>query len=187
MIAELTQSITSPKKPLTAMTIDTLLIVAGVVNGDTAKFRRAIMKAFAANVLIFNSSGNTNSNLDEHPHYPTKYQEVIGVAGTNQKDLKVDDSNYGSIVSVSAPGFNIYTTQPEGEYIFDGGTSMASPFVAGLAALILSVDKNLTNIRVREIIENSADNIDNLNQPFSGKLGKGRINAKAAILHLIQV
>ena len=54
---------------------------------------------------------------------------------------------------------------------------MASPLVAGLAALIWSKNPTLSNSQVRQIIENNCDDIDSLNPGFEGKLGKGRVNA----------
>jgi DNA-binding beta-propeller fold protein YncE len=83
---------------------------------------------------------------------------------------------------VSAPGVNIWSTWPDDTYAFQDGTSMASPHVAGLAALVMSRNRLLTVAQVRAIIETNSDNIDALNLPaFAGKLGRGRINAFRAL------
>jgi hypothetical protein len=76
---------------------------------------------------------------------------------------------------------NIYSSIPDDTYEFMDGTSMAAPHVTGLAALIWSRNRTLTNQQVRKIIEISCDNIDAQNPGFVGKLGKGRINAYRAL------
>jgi subtilisin family serine protease len=151
------------------------------MSGDHAGVHNAIINAVNNNVVVVFAAGNAHSNIDVQPQYPAVYPEVIAVAATDQKDVRAWFSNYGGKVDVSAPGENIYSTVPDNAYGFKDGTSMASPHVAGLAALIWSRNSTLTNQQVRDIIESTCDNIDAKNPAFVGKLGKGRINAFRAL------
>jgi len=151
------------------------------MNGDHAGVHNAIINAVSRNVVVIFAAGNWNLDINVTPQYPAVYPEVIAVAATDQQDGKASFSNYGARVDVSAPGVNIYSTFPNDTYAFLDGTSMASPHVAGLAALIWSRNRTLSNQQVRKIIESTCDNIDANNPGFVGKLGKGRINAFKAI------
>ncbi|MDZ4722020.1 MAG: S8 family serine peptidase [Roseiflexaceae bacterium] len=147
------------------------------MSGDHAGVHNAIINAVSKNVVVVFAAGNANTNIDVTPQYPAVYPETIAVAATNQSDVRASFSNFGTKVDVSAPGVNIYSSFPDDTYTFLDGTSMASPHVTGLAALIWSRNNTLTNAQVRAIIENNCDNIDAQNPGFVGKLGKGRINA----------
>ncbi len=152
------------------------------MNGDHAGVHNAIMNAVNNNVVVVFAAGNSDMDLDVTPQYPAVYPEVIAVAATDQQDIKASFSNYGTKVDVSAPGENIYSTYLDDTYAFLDGTSMAAPHVAGLAALIWSRNRTLTNQQVRHIIEMTCDNIDAHQNPIhAGKLGKGRINAFRAL------
>jgi hypothetical protein len=127
------------------------------------------------------AAGNNNQNTDITPQYPGVYPEVIAVAALDQQDRKAIfptwGSNFGSNVDVSAPGVNIWSTVLVNNYGFKSGTSMAAPHVAGLAALVWSRNRSLTNQQVRQVIQDTCDNIDAANPGFIGQLGRGRINA----------
>ncbi|CAI4033386.1 Thermophilic serine proteinase [Nitrospira tepida] len=152
------------------------------MNGDHTGVHHAIVNAVGKNVIVVFAAGNANADIDVTPQYPAVYPEVIAVAATNQQDRRAAFSNYGTKVDVSAPGVNVYSTYPNDNYAFLDGTSMASPHVAGLAALVWSRNQTLTNQQVRKIIEDTCDNIDVKNPGYAGKLGKGRINAFRALL-----
>lgn len=97
----------------------------------------AINYANSKHVILVASSGNDGEN---ETVYPAAYQNVIGVASTNNQDQRSSFSNYGNqIVWVAAPGEGVITTYPFGLYAAGWGTSFSSPFVAGTADLILSV------------------------------------------------
>ncbi len=151
------------------------------MSGDHAGVHNAIIKAVQSNVLVCFAAGNANQNIDKIPQYPAIYPEVVAVAATDQQDVRAWFSNYGNKVDVSAPGVNIYSTVPNNSFSYKDGTSMSSPHVAGLAALIWSHNPDLSNAQVRKIIEDSCDNIDAKNPGFAGLLGKGRINAFRAL------
>ncbi|MBL7739342.1 MAG: S8 family serine peptidase [Chitinophagaceae bacterium] len=153
------------------------------MSGDHTGVRNAIINAVSKNVVVCFAAGNANTDIDVTPQYPAVYPEVIAVAATNQKDVRASFSNYGTKVDVSAPGVNIYSSIPDNTYTYLDGTSMASPHVAGLAALIWSRNKTLTNAQVRNIIQSTCDNIDAKNPGFAGRLGRGRINAYHALMN----
>jgi subtilisin family serine protease len=103
--------------------------------------RQAIARAERAGVIFVAAAGNSASNNDERPHYPSSFDlsNVLAVAATDSDDNLAYFSNYGaSAVDIAAPGHNILSTFPGGQYKFLSGTSMAAPHVAGLAALVIS-------------------------------------------------
>ncbi|MBA7512202.1 hypothetical protein ES705_04206 [subsurface metagenome] len=152
--------------------------------------RDAINDAYSEGCLLVAASGNENQS---YVAYPAAYDNVIAVGATNQSDERCDPvdwgagygSNYGAELDVVAPGHNILSTVQMGtgplgsNYDSMGGTSMATPFVSGLAALILSQLGGLAPSDVRRIIEKTADDIwpPGLDQ----KTGWGRINAYNAL------
>ena len=151
------------------------------MNGDHTGVRTAIQNAVNRNVVVVFAAGNDNQNTDTTPQYPGVYPEVISVAALDQQDRKATfptwGSNFGSNVDVSAPGVNIWSTVPTNTYGFKEGTSMAAPHVAGVAVLVWSRNRGLTNQQVRQVIQDTCDNIDAANPGFVGQLGRGRINA----------
>ncbi len=136
--------------------------------------------------LVIFAAGNTGT---PKKLYPAAYDRVICVAATNNKDKKTFYSTYGNWVDISAPGgefgglTDVMSINGYGDYLFDHGTSMASPHVAGVAALLASYMKGKTSASdVREILLSTTDNIDALNPNFIGKIGTGRLNAYQALL-----
>lgn len=129
--------------------------------------------------LVVFASGNDGTD-DPSWGYPASYAPVMGVAASDQSDRLPNWSNYGSYVDITAPGAGIISTVVGGYDSYDG-TSMACPHVAGVAALVASYAPGLTAAAVRQILEDSADNIDSLNPNRVGQLGSGRLNAFAAL------
>lgn len=140
-------------------------------------------------IVLLASAGNDNVST---PHYPSGYNYVISTASTNSDDKKSYFSNYGTSIDLCAPGGSAspspdgllsttFNSSNLGYYDLMQGTSMATPFAAGLAGLILSVNPDLTPDQVEEIMKSTCDNIDAQNPDYIGKLGAGRINAFRAI------
>lgn len=135
--------------------------------------------------LIFASAGNINSTT---PNYPGAYNHVYCVASVESNDVKSTISNYGTWVDISAPGSNILSTTPytsSPNYLSYSGTSMSTPLVSGLAALMLSKSPNMTRSDVLHCISSTAANIYTLagNSAFitGNLLGAGRLDAAAAM------
>ena len=132
--------------------------------------------------LFFAAAGNARNDNDTRKFYPASYdlENIVAVASTNNNDNRSSFSNYGATsVDLGAPGSFIYSTLPKNGYTSYSGTSMATPHVAGVGALLLAEDPNLTDKKVKEIILNSVDEIDAL----KGKtVTGGRLNAHEALL-----
>ncbi|PLT46520.1 Protease [Paenibacillus pasadenensis] len=113
----------------------------------------AIKYAYDKDVVLVAASGNDNS---EQPGYPAAYPEVFAVGSTDSRGQKSSFSNYGDYIDAAAPGDSIASTYPGSQYAALSGTSMASPHVAALAALIRSLNPQLTNVEVYDIMRSTA-------------------------------
>ncbi len=137
----------------------------------------AINYAWSKGVVVVAAAGNYGNTA---PLYPAYYTNCIAVAATDSLDRLAGWSNYGDWVDVAAPGVGIYATLKNNGYGYKSGTSMASPHVAGLAALVFTTLSDTNgdgkfNDEVRSRIEASCDDIS-----ISG-IGSGRINAARAV------
>ena len=104
----------------------------------------AVDYAARHNVLLVASSGNTNSNF---VLYPARLPQVIAVAATNANNQHASFSNYGAEIDIAAPGDNILSLWLGGGYSTFSGTSMATAYVSGLAAVLLGYDNNARTVR----------------------------------------
>lgn len=132
----------------------------------------AIKYAESKDVLLVKAAGNDGVNIDEKQYFPNDAPDnvneicdnVINVGALNpsfDENLVGDYSNYGKInVDIFAPGTDIYSTIPQNNYDYKQGTSMASPHVAGVAALIRSYYPELSARQVKWIILNSGLKVD---------------------------
>lgn len=119
----------------------------------------AVERAKNAGILFVAAAGNENSSSDAAPFYPANFplENVIAVAATDNRDELSLFSNYGLLsVHVAAPGVHIFTTALKGKYAIVGGTSMAAPQIAGMAALLLSAHPEWDFAEIkRRLIESS--------------------------------
>ena len=134
--------------------------------------------AVAHGALIVGAAGNDSK---EDVIYPAGYKGTLAVGATNSSDQIAYFSNYGHGIDVMAPGVNIESTWKLNTYTSLSGTSMASPLVAGLAALVFSRFPNYTPGQVAEQIRVNSDDITTLNPSYAFLLGSGRINAYKAV------
>jgi subtilisin family serine protease len=136
----------------------------------------AVAAAHEAGILFVAAAGNNNSSS---PHYPSAYPHVLSVAATDQDDEKASFSNYGSSIDLAAPGVGILSCGLDGTYRKASGTSMATPHVAGLAALLLARNPAMTLDQLELVLTSSA--VD-LGDPGKDNIyGHGRIDAAAAV------
>lgn len=121
--------------------------------------------------IMIKSAGNNGGTIT----YPGTYRDEILVVGAiNQNGRKADFSCYGPKLDVMAPGVGIFSTLSygSGAYGYKDGTSMAAPHVAGLAALIIERNPNLTGQQVRNIIEQNTTKVDASRYPYSTVSGR---------------
>lgn len=140
--------------------------------------QQVIDYAISKGSLVVAAAGNSNS-INEF--YPAAFRGVFSVASTTSSDVKSSFSNYGRYIDVSAPGTNIYNTWQNDTYATLSGTSMASPLVAGLAALTKARFPSYNPIQIREQIRVNSDNINSVNPNFTDLMGYGRINAHSTL------
>ncbi len=147
-------------------------------SSSSSTLKNAIDYAWSKGVVLTCAAGNSGNTS---PTYPGYYPNCIAVAATDSNDQKASWSSYGDWVDVAAPGVNILSTFPNHPYSigknlnydYGSGTSMATPYVAGLASLLLGYNSGLTNNQVRRAIETYADDIAGTGNYWS----QGRINA----------
>jgi subtilisin family serine protease len=148
--------------------------------GGYSKFEDEIIQYVTQKGALVVAAAGNNGTFRES-YYPAAYNHVLAVAATDANDLKASFSNYGYYVDVCAPGTQIISTWRGNNYVYLEGTSMSSPHVAGVAALVKSVFPNYTPDQVAEKVRVSCDKIDDKNTLYAGKLGFGRINAYKAV------
>ena len=150
--------------------------------GFSQALEDAISAANAAGSLFVAAAGNGDIlgnpiDNDINPHYPSNYnvENIISVAAIDHNDQLATFSNFGATtVDIAAPGVNILSTTPGNTYSFFDGTSMATPHVTGVAALLLDFFPNLTVTELKSRILDGAVPIPTL----SGKVATGgRLNA----------
>ena len=147
-------------------------------SGSSTTGQNIINWANNQNIVLVAAAGNDDVSTI---FYPAGYTNVIAVASTTVGDAKSGFSNYGTWIDISAPGSAILSTIPGNGYAVKQGTSMASPMVAGLCGLMLSLNPTLPPSNIKSCLLSSADNIDAANSSYVGELGAGRINALAAM------
>ncbi len=144
----------------------------------------AIKRSNDAGAIFIAAAGNDSSNNDETPGYPASYNvaNIISVAAIDNTGTKAGFSNYGrSSVHLGAPGVNIYSSTG-GAYDSWSGTSMATPHVSGVAALVWSHEPQLTAIELKQRLLQTA-------RPVPGLKGKTKtgamVNAYMALTNTI--
>jgi thermitase len=146
--------------------------------GDNATLKAAVQSAYnnGNGVLIVAAAGNDgNATLN----YPAAYPEVVSVAATDNRDHRASFSNANSDVEIAAPGVNVESTYAGGLYMTLSGTSMATPHVAGVAAVIADLNPTANAATLRSKLDAAVDDIGPAGRDTS--FGFGRVNlCKAA-------
>ena len=141
----------------------------------------AIRNARNAGHIFVTAAGNNGSNNDQSPFYPAGYEldNVISVAATDRNDRLASFSNYGAAtVDLAAPGVDILSTKPNNAYATSSGTSMATPHVAGVVALVRGQHPELT---YREVIQQVLNSVDYVPALEGRTITAGRLNAARAV------
>ncbi|PIS11743.1 MAG: subtilase [Bdellovibrio sp. CG10_big_fil_rev_8_21_14_0_10_47_8] len=153
--------------------------------GESQTLKEAIQRANAAGALFVAAAGNDYSNNDTQPSYPASYNvpNVLAVAAIDNKGQLAAFSNYGKkSVHVAAPGVNVWSSVLNGKYASLSGTSMATPHVSGVAALLASADPSLTNLQLKERLIKTARPLASVREKVSSK---GMVDAYAAITNQV--
>jgi subtilisin family serine protease len=150
--------------------------------GSTQRSRAledVIRKAYEEGILFVAASGNASTDNDRSPHYPSSYNNVVSVAALDRNDQLASFSNFGvKSVQIAAPGKDILSTWLENDYEEHSGTSMATPVVAGVAALVVANEPRISVGDLHKKLLASVDKLDSL----KGKVASGgRINAAKAV------
>jgi len=161
--------------------------------GASSSLIQAIERAKASGILFVAAAGNTSPplNINTDPHYPASYDidNIISVLATTSSDTLASYSNYGSYaVDLGAPGgtdltqnnYNIFSDKPGQQYQHLAGTSMATPFVSGAAALVLGQRPTIDWWQAKTMILKSIDTLASL----QGKARtSGRLNAHSLLTY----
>lgn len=141
----------------------------------------AITASEQADILFVAAAGNDAVDNDQNPSYPSNYEHesVLSVASTDRNDEMSDFSQWGETsVDLGAPGSAILSTVPGNGYASYSGTSMATPHVAGAAALVLSINPDLKTNELKQLLMDSGDD----NAQLQGKTVSGkRLNVNQAL------
>jgi len=153
---------------------------ASVINCSFGSSSRAfadidvIDQATALGTLIVCAAGN--DGIDQ-AFYPAAYPPCLSVAATDSLDRLTSFSNINGTVDVASPGKDILATFPNNSYETLDGTSMASPIVAAIAAMVRMTHPAYSPEQTHATIKASTTSIDSLNLAFIGRMGTGRVNA----------
>jgi subtilisin family serine protease len=146
--------------------------------GASTTLQTAVRNAYnnGNGALIVAAAGNDgNATLN----YPAAYAEVVSVAATDSNDNRASFSNANSDVEIAAPGVNVLSTKRGGGYVAFSGTSMATPHVSGVAALIWGRNPGFSALQVRNKLDASVDDKGAAGRDPS--YGFGRVNLAKAL------
>jgi len=152
--------------------------------GYSTSFYNALVAARNAGHIFVAAAGNNGSNNDTVANYPSNYNldNVIAVAATDRNNALATFSNYGaSTVDLAAPGVSIVSTYPGNRYASLSGTSMATPHVTGVIALVKSLKPGYS---YSQIISQVVNNTDSLSSLPGKTITGGRLNAFKAVSSL---
>jgi thermitase len=151
--------------------------------------REKVDEAIGDGVVVVAAAGNYGSLEPQYPasngppplSLASKTDGLLAVTSVSAAEKKSDFANWGTWIDIVAPGEEILSTYPVSRYAYWSGTSMATPFVAGEAALIRSTAGSLGPGGVEERIRSGARCVDQKNKRYSGMLGAGHADVGASL------
>ncbi|SCF38493.1 type VII secretion-associated serine protease mycosin [Micromonospora viridifaciens] len=152
---------------------------------DDPALKKAVDHALDKGVILVAAAGNLQENQQDKSAYPAAYPGVIAVAGVGEQGEHVGSSVSGNYVDVAAPGLNIVGPATQGSgYQFrpDGGTSFATAYVSGVAALVRAAHPELTPEEVAYRLTRTADNPPD---GHNAQVGYGVVNPYRAVTALL--
>jgi hypothetical protein len=147
--------------------------------GPSPTFQVALQQALNNGVLPVCAAGNDGSNMDSTFFSPAGYDECMAVSAVTETLQPAYFTNYGSAIDIAAPGTNIYSTVHNNGYAAWSGTSMSSPHVAGVAALIKAVNPSASPLDIRNYLEQGATDLGAAGR--DAYYGNGFLNALTAM------
>lgn len=150
---------------------------------DSISVRNASDILYDSGILLIAAAGNNGNGIGtgDNVDNPAKYNSVIAVGATDINDDRASFSSTGQKLEISAPGKDIYSLLPRNKYASLSGTSMASPHVAGVAALVLSADPGMSNVQTRIRLQTTAQNISKGTFGIKSWFGYGLVDAVKAV------
>ena len=145
----------------------------------TPSLAATIEDAYNNGVLIITAAGNASGDVDKV--IPANCPHVLTIGATDSSDQLATFSNTGNAIDLSAPGVSILSTSwPGGGYVYQNGTSMATPYVAGLAALVWAEQPTYTPDQVAAALLDNA--VDLGSGGWDTEYGCGRIDAAGSVI-----
>ena len=137
--------------------------------------RAAVQYAAVRGIPMVAATGNANSAVA----FPARWPEVVAVASVTAANVRAMSSNYGPEVNIAAPGDQIYSLNSSGGYTFKSGTSMATPHITGIMALMRQLNPSMTFAQMRDAIDATARDVGTAG--FDIFTGHGVANAHLAL------
>lgn len=153
---------------------------------ESQLLKEAIERAEAAGALFVAAAGNDGMDNDSSPHYPSSYavKNILSVAAIdNRGDIAAFSNTGKNSVHIAAPGVNIFSTYKEGGYEWLSGTSMATPHVSGVAALVFSQNRQMDYSQLKARILKTVKQMPSLRNKVSSN---GLVNAYNALTDSIE-
>mmetsp|Transcript_38199 Transcript_38199/g.70109 ORF Transcript_38199/g.70109 Transcript_38199/m.70109 type:complete len:629 (+) Transcript_38199:208-2094(+) len=134
-------------------------------------------EAYDKNILVFAAAGNVGVMRDD---FPASYPLVVSVGAVDKNGNRADFSNWNDQLELMGPGVDIYSTFPGSGYGMLSGTSMATPYVAGVAALVWGYFPQCSNQQMRNVLAKTAKSLTTNGSDCNRKTGFGLVQAKEA-------
>ncbi|RBJ03834.1 type VII secretion-associated serine protease mycosin, partial [Micromonospora provocatoris] len=164
---------------------DADVINLSLVTLDDPALKSAVQYALGKDVVVVASAGNRQENREDRPAYPAAYDGVVAVAGIDEQGGHVGSSVSGDYVDIAGPGLNIVGPAPQGSgYRAEpqGGTSFATAYVSGVAALVRAAHPDISADEVAYRLTRTADNPPD---GHNAEVGFGMVNPYRAVTSLL--